>query len=71
MGDARQPHPPGLHQRRYALVPEGGKTLVRVTDSGSTDDAVADHIQGWDHYLTRLAVVAAGGDAGPDRKPGA
>ena len=25
---------------------------------------MSDHTQGWDHYLDRLAVVVAGGDAG-------
>jgi hypothetical protein len=33
---------------------------------GLPDDAVADHTGGWDTYLGRLAVVATGGDAGPD-----
>lgn len=49
---------------------EGDKTRVRLRHSGLPDDnAVAQHTQGWDHYLDRLAVVASGGDAGPDIPP--
>jgi hypothetical protein len=32
---------------------------------------VNDHTQGWDHYLDRLAIVAAGGGVGPDVPPDA
>ena len=34
------------------------------------EEAVAQHIHGWDHYLGRLAVVAAGGINPPDAGPG-
>jgi uncharacterized protein YndB with AHSA1/START domain len=61
---------PGSTQVEIALIPDGTKTLVRLTHSGLPDDAVGDHTQGWDHYLARLAVVGAGGDAGPDVSPG-
>lgn len=53
------------------LIPDGSKTLVRLSHSGlPDDDAVAMHIHGWDHYLARLSVVGGGGDAGPDVGPG-
>ncbi len=39
---------------------------MRLVDRGLPDDAVKDHTRGWDHYLDRLAVVVAGGDAGAD-----
>ena len=39
---------------------------VRLTHSGLPEDAVSDHMGGWDHYLERLEIVATGGDAGPD-----
>jgi uncharacterized protein YndB with AHSA1/START domain len=60
------PIPPGSTRVVYELIAEGEKTRVRLTHSGLPDDAVADHTEGWDHYLGRLAVVATGGDAGPD-----
>ena len=63
------PITPGSTRVVYELIPEGGKTTVRLTHSGLPDDAVNDHTTGWDHYLGRLAVVAAGGDAGPDLGP--
>jgi uncharacterized protein YndB with AHSA1/START domain len=64
------PIPPGSTRVVYELVPDGNKTLVRLTHSGLPDDAVSDHTEGWDHYLGRLNVVATGGDAGPDVDPG-
>jgi uncharacterized protein YndB with AHSA1/START domain len=63
------PITPGSTRVTYELIPEGGKTTVRLTHSGLPDDAVNDHMKGWDHYLGRLAVVAGGGDAGPDLGP--
>jgi uncharacterized protein YndB with AHSA1/START domain len=61
---------PGSTRVEYTLVPEGTKTRLRLRHSGLPDDAVEMHIHGWDHYLARLAIVAAGGDAGPDSGPG-
>jgi hypothetical protein len=52
------------------LHPEGEKTRVKLVHRGLPDDnAVKEHTEGWDHYLGRLAVVAAGGDPGPDSLP--
>lgn len=48
------------------LIPDGGKTRVRLVHRGLPEDAIKDHTQGWDHYLDRLSIAAAGGDAGPD-----
>jgi len=48
------------------LVPDGEKTRVRLVHRGLPDDAVGDHLQGWDHYLDRLAIVSAGGAVGPE-----
>jgi uncharacterized protein YndB with AHSA1/START domain len=62
---------PGSTRVEITLIPDGSKTLVRLSHSGlPDDDAVAMHIHGWDHYLARLSVVGAGGDAGPDLGPG-
>ncbi len=49
-----------------SLHPEGTKTLVRLTHRGLPEDAVSDHSAGWSRYVERLAIVATGGDAGPD-----
>jgi hypothetical protein len=64
------PITPGSTTVEYTLHPEGGKTRLRLRHTGlPDDDAVAAHTDGWDHYLARLAVVAAGGDVGPDSGP--
>lgn len=57
---------PGSSTIEISLHPEGSKTRVRLVHRGIPDEAVGDHTGGWDHYLARLAVVGAGGDAGPD-----
>ena len=64
-------HPiqPGSTTVEITLHPEGDKTRVRLVHRGLPDDAVEQHGHGWGHYLGRLAVRAAGGDPGPDRRP--
>jgi uncharacterized protein YndB with AHSA1/START domain len=64
------PITPGSTTVEITLHPEGDKTRVRLVHRGLPDDAVNDHIRGWDHYLSRVAVAATGGDAGPDTLPG-
>jgi uncharacterized protein YndB with AHSA1/START domain len=55
--------PPGSTTVAFDLIPGDEGTLVRVTHSGLPRPAAADrHARGWDHYLPRLAAVAAGGD---------
>jgi len=40
---------------------------LRFTHRGlPNEEETASHEHGWTHYLGRLAVVAGGGDAGPD-----
>ena len=49
------------------LVPDGSGTMLRFTHRDlPSAKSVASHTQGWDHYLGRLAVAAAGGDPGRD-----
>ncbi len=48
------------------LVAEGAGTLVRLAHIGLPAPARSDHADGWNHYLARLAIVARGGDPGPD-----
>ena len=60
------PIPAGSTEVEITLVPDGDKTIVRLTHRGLPEDAVADHTGGWSHYLARLEVAATGGDPGPD-----
>jgi hypothetical protein len=48
------------------LTPKNGSTIVRFTHSGLPPDQVASHREGWNHFLDRLMIAAAGGDPGPD-----
>jgi uncharacterized protein YndB with AHSA1/START domain len=58
--------PPGSSLIEVDLMPKNGGTIVHFTHSGLPPEQVAPHREGWDHYLSRLAIVAAGGDPGPD-----
>jgi uncharacterized protein YndB with AHSA1/START domain len=60
------PLAPGSTTVEVDLVPEGDGTLVRLTHRGLPEEAKGEHAAGWDHFLPRLAEVAAGGDPGPD-----
>jgi uncharacterized protein YndB with AHSA1/START domain len=60
------PITPGSSRVEITLHPEGTKTRLRMVHSGLPEDAVADHTQGWDHYLDRLATVAVGGTVHDD-----
>jgi uncharacterized protein YndB with AHSA1/START domain len=68
--DEGNPIRPGSTTVEMTLQPDGDKTLLRVVHRGLPDESFEDHGRGWDHYLARLAVVAAGGDPGPDPGPG-
>lgn len=58
--------PPGSSTVTIDLVPDGDGTLVRLTHSGLPEGADAAQLEGWHHFLPRLADVAGGGDPGPD-----
>jgi uncharacterized protein YndB with AHSA1/START domain len=59
--------PPGSTTVEVTLAPDGEGTHVRLVHRGlQTPEMREQHRQGWEHYLTRLAVAAAGGDPGPD-----
>jgi uncharacterized protein YndB with AHSA1/START domain len=60
------PIPAGSTTVAITLSPEGAKTRVQLVHRGLPEDAVADHTYGWNHYLGRLAIIAEGGDPGPD-----
>ena len=60
------PIPAGSTTVEMTLTPQGDATLVRLVHSGLPDDALSDHLTGWNYYLTRLDIVVSGGDPGPD-----
>jgi len=57
---------PGSSTIEVELAGEGEGTIVRFVHSLSTAEAAASHKTGWDHYLARLEIAAAGGDPGDD-----
>jgi uncharacterized protein YndB with AHSA1/START domain len=59
------PLPAGSSTVEVQLVPDGEATIVRLSHRVPAE--LADfHSMGWEHYLDRLATVAAGRDPGPD-----
>jgi uncharacterized protein YndB with AHSA1/START domain len=58
--------PPGSTRLLVRLVPEGDGTVVEIEHSGLTRDEATKHAMGWPHFLSRLALLAGGGDPGPD-----
>ena len=59
--------PPGTSTVEVTFEPDGDETIVRLIHRDiPTEEEVANHASGWDHYLGRLVIAAAGGDAGPD-----
>jgi uncharacterized protein YndB with AHSA1/START domain len=65
-GSGEHAVPPGSSRVEVSLSAEGDGTLVRLRHLDLPEQAVEVHGQGWDHYLGRLVVAAAGGDPGPD-----
>lgn len=65
--DGPSPVPPGSSTIEIELVPDGDGTILKFTHRDlPTPDAATSHAHGWDHYLERLPLVAAGADPGPD-----
>jgi uncharacterized protein YndB with AHSA1/START domain len=63
---AGHPLPPGASTVEVTLAPQGDGTLLRLRHSGLSAEMQGAHTQGWQKYLGRLVVAAAGGDPGPD-----
>jgi uncharacterized protein YndB with AHSA1/START domain len=70
-GQESGPHAvaPGSSRVEVSLEPDGDGTLLRLRHLDLPEEAREIHGQGWDLYLGRLAIVAAGGDPGPDAGP--
>lgn len=63
--------PPGSSTVEVTFTPDGDGTLVRLVHRDlPTAESVEAHGHGWDMYMPRLAIAAAGGDAGPDPNAG-
>ncbi len=61
------PVPPGSSTIEIELTPDGDGTKLRFTHRDlPSDESAASHGHGWDHYLERLEIAAAGGDPGSD-----
>jgi uncharacterized protein YndB with AHSA1/START domain len=58
--------PPQSTAVEVSLTPDGESTIVHLTHRRLPSTAVPLHTGGWQHYLSRLAIVAAGGDPGSD-----
>jgi uncharacterized protein YndB with AHSA1/START domain len=67
-GQESGPHAvaPGSSRVEISLQPDGDGTIVRLRHFDLPEESLEIHGQGWDLYLGRLAVVASGGDPGPD-----
>jgi uncharacterized protein YndB with AHSA1/START domain len=66
--DGREEVPPGSSLIEIDLIDQDEGTLLRMTHSGLPNATqCANHDKGWAHYLSRLAVAAAGGNPGIDR----
>jgi uncharacterized protein YndB with AHSA1/START domain len=60
------PLPPGSSTVEVTLTPDGDETVVRVFHRDLPVSLRRFHATGWEHYLPRLAVAAAGSDPGLD-----
>ena len=60
------PDPSKATEVEVTFTPEGDETLIRLTHRRLPSRTVPLHRGGWEHYLPRLAAVAAGDDPGPD-----
>jgi uncharacterized protein (TIGR03086 family) len=58
--------PPDTSTVTVTLEPADGGTRVRLVHEGLTPAQETSHLEGWTHFLARLARAAADGDAGPD-----
>ena len=58
------PLPPGSSTVEVTLIPDGNGTIVRLRHLGLPSDQRDAHQEGWDRYMPRLAIAAAGGDPG-------
>lgn len=58
--------PAGASTVEFRLTPTDTGTRVDLEHRDLPEAGVPGHAHGWAHFLPRLAVAGAGGDAGPD-----
>lgn len=58
--------PPGASTVEITLTEEEGGTTVRIAHHDLPEPEERQHAVGWPHFLERLVIAGAGGDAGPD-----
>ncbi|MGH3585831.1 MAG: SRPBCC family protein [Pseudonocardia sp.] len=58
--------PVGASTVEFRLTAVERGTRVELVHSDLPDTALAGHKDGWEHFMPRLRVAAAGGDAGAD-----
>lgn len=58
--------PPGASTVEFTLTATANGTRVDLVHTGLPDTLLDGHRDGWAHFLPRLRIVAAGGDAGTD-----
>jgi uncharacterized protein (TIGR03086 family) len=58
--------PPDASTVTITVEPTLDGTIVRLVHDGLTPEQETSHAQGWDHYLDRIVLAGATGDAGPD-----
>jgi uncharacterized protein YndB with AHSA1/START domain len=65
--DGSEDVPPGSSTIVIELATDGDGTSLRFVHKDLPNaEAVASHAHGWDHYLPRLELAAAGGNPGDD-----
>ncbi|HEX5730031.1 SRPBCC domain-containing protein [Microbacterium sp.] len=58
--------PPGSSTVSFELSPTRAGTRLEVVHTDLPEGDVPGHVEGWDHFLPRLAVAASGGTPTPD-----
>ena len=58
--------PPGQSLIEITLEAKDDGTMLKMIHSGIPEPMVGPHGDGWDHFVPRLAIAAAGGDPGRD-----
>jgi uncharacterized protein YndB with AHSA1/START domain len=58
---------PGASMIEVLLAPDGDGTHLRLIHRDlPTEESARKHGEGWNHYMSRLAIAAVGEDPGPD-----
>jgi uncharacterized protein YndB with AHSA1/START domain len=58
--------PPGASTVEVTLTPDGDATILRLVHRDLPEPSRGQHDKGWEHFLDRLRIAAAGDDPGPD-----